>query len=203
VFVSVVGWQEVRSSYRRIAIILERRGGQSRVEMTQLPRWPPKGLVSPWMLLEIPEIPGYLEDLTALNEQLKEAASWINPPSMWPDTFEAVLVERVREVSKVNAGVGPDLMSIVIPFPKIGCARVKFLPEHECSVVVSEQTTAEVLTASYTPWLIGPSILCPPTLTVGGFHVGLDGVKVDIIGSTQKGPVIFASSSYKRPGPPK
>jgi hypothetical protein len=196
-FITVPGWQEARSSFHPIIIELERKANDREVRVRHAPRWLPKGQ---WGLQELG---GYLsdQDLTALFERLRLAYR-STLPNMRLDALEAVLADCIRNVSRLNAGVGSDLLIVIIPFPKLARPRVKFLPEHEHRITLSNFAHTETLAAEYTPWLIGPSILHPPALNVGGSTVVLNGVAVDIVGSTPTGHIKAVTSSYKRVGPP-
>jgi hypothetical protein len=135
-----------------------------------------------------------------LTERLKAAA--YASGGMF-DAFEGILAETIREISRANpTRVGLNLMSILLPAPKLQRPRVKFLPLENHEVSLSSSTATETLTVYYTPWIIAPRILHPPKVQIGDSVVGVDGFGIDVVGANPAGSLLGLDGSYKRPAPP-
>jgi hypothetical protein len=192
---TIVGWQAAKKHARPVLIKLERRGNEKAVSRFHSPRW--------WEMnrtLCLDEIGGYLtaDDLQALGESLRDAGKSKDILG----TFERILAETVRRVSATNPGVGSDLMSVILPSPTRGLPCVRFLPSSDHQIEVQSAGELHVLSASYSPWLIGPAILHPPSIIVGSQTVNLGGVEVTIHGDEPTGHIRALSSSQRRPAPP-
>jgi hypothetical protein len=192
---AITGWQAVRKKGERpIFVELARKPNERSVSLLEKPRWwGRKGMV-------VGELGGYLtpEDLKSLAQKLSEAS---NSKDLL-QTFEDVLAEAVRNVSATNRGVGSNLMSVTIPNSKLGLAYVRFLPSSDHQIEVRVGGNAIALSASYTPWIIGPGILHPPSVIAGSYTLNLGGFQIMIHGEEPTGSIKGLHSSQRRPAAP-
>ena len=72
------------------------------------------------------------------------------------DDYEAMLVTSIRTVAEENDTVGKDCMSILMG--RLGPFRVRFLPNLDADLHRK---------AAYTPWVIGPGVMWPPSVLYG------------------------------------
>jgi hypothetical protein len=193
--VAITGWQAVRKkSARPIFIELEKKPNSQPVRRFDSPRWWKRNR------LVVGELGGYLspQDLESLGQKLLE----VSKSKELLQDFERILAEKACQVSATNPGVGSNLMSVTIPNSKLGLAYVRFLPSSDHHVEVRIGGNATVLSASYTPWIIGPGILHPPSVIAGSCTVNLGGFQIMIHGEEPTGSIKGLHSSQRRPAAP-
>lgn len=194
--IAIAGWQAVRKNAGRpIVIELGKRPNDRSVSRFRSPRWLPKD-----RNLLVGEIGGYLtrEQHESLGKKLVGASRSKDVL----EAFESILAKTIRVVSATNSSVGPNLMSVIIPSARRGSPRVRFLPSLEHQIEVRSAGELRVLSASYSPWLIGPGILYPPSIIVGTHSVILGGIEVTIQADEPTGSIMGLSSTQKRPPAP-
>ncbi len=151
--VIIAGWikrrrHSISRQPRPFMLRLRHRGRpRSTLEMEQLPRywdWPRQvGLCT------VGADPGPAR--TRLLGEVDQAG-FLNE-----DEYEALLVKCVRAVAENNDAVGKDCMSILMG--RQGPFRVCFLPNPDADLDRK---------AAYTPWVIGPGVMWPPSVLYGG-----------------------------------
>jgi hypothetical protein len=152
----VAGWASRRQHRidrqpRPFMLLLRHRGRpDSTLKIEQLPRY--------WdwsrqlRLCTIGADPG-----PAKTRLLQEAAQ---PVSRNQDDYEAMLVKCIRAVADDNDAVGKDCMSILMV--RQGIFRVRFLPNLDADLDKK---------AAYTPWVIAPGVMWPPSVLYGGLPI--------------------------------
>jgi hypothetical protein len=178
---------------------LERKANERHVSMPPSPRW--FGLRG----AAFGEIGGYLRpaEYEQVAERMKNAFQVGGLSESTLELMEAIMADTIRDVSKKYTTVGPNLMSITIPFPGLRRPRIRFLPAKDHTVVVSTPRTSENLIVYYTPWIIGSGILCPPSGEVGDSVVTCGNFEIEIRGAQPTGEIVGASLGQKRHEPPK
>lgn len=113
------------------------------------------------------------------------------------DYNEQVFTEAIRSVSARSPGVGPDCMSTLIPPPKVGWIRVRYIP--------NESSPAHSSVA-YSPWIVGPrNILAPSVMRGTGWNIPLGQFSVVLEGPQMVPPDdrVISWESQTRPKPPR
>jgi hypothetical protein len=196
--ITLAGWQSVRKrNCRPIVIRIEKRGGQKPVSVDHEERWWPTSKNT-----RLYEDGGYLRNVDgpSIMSKLRTAASGKSPA----DAVERVLAETIRDVSTRSPAVGPDLLSILLPHPNVPYpAVVNFLPASEHQIAIAADAATEVFSVFYSPWIIGPGCLLPPSAQIGQSETSLAGVHVVIAGAPPPSKRILGMHvSQVRPRPP-
>lgn len=180
------GWQKARRSARPIMIHLERKAKQRSVELSESPRWWPRA-----QNVRYHEIGGYVskDAATLLSQKMKAAARGDFR------AYEAALADTIRDISTRHpTSVGSNLLSITIPFYRYGIPCVRFLPteDHKVAILNAAGEKTEVLTTYYSPWLIGPAMIYPPSFEVGDSFISI----VAGTAKAQYAPFLFVADMY-------
>jgi hypothetical protein len=121
-----------------------------------------------------------------------------------PDETEGILVEAIRSVAQQTSYVGADCMSILLPPPKYGWARVRFLPSEPAKLEVVSRAGTQSLSAAFSPWVIGGGLVQGPSVLAGGMALNLGGFRVNLEAPQPTEPGIrMVMSSISRPPEPK
>src|SRR5262249_607420 len=91
------------------------------------------------------------------------------------DRAEKIMVETIRDVSGKRSVVGPDVMSILIPFPTENdpIIRVRYIPAGRGrGLLVAGDSRTEV-PVSFSPWVISPGAIRVPSVLT---NIKLDSV---------------------------
>lgn len=115
---------------------------------------------------------------------------------------ETFLAQVIREVSANVPEVGPDCMSIAISPPGFGEVRIKYITERPTiAQFISAKATRE-LSVAFTPWIIGPDGVLPPSLHRGGeMTYPVSGYTVVIEGTPHEdGPYLIFSQERPKLG---
>ena len=156
----VAGWQETRRRGLQpviVQIIKPRGNAAFTIERPQR-NWHLGGSIA---LITTPE--GYVSDneLSGFTEHL---------PTASPDESENLLVDGVRRVSSRNPqSVGPHCMSILLPPLGVAPIRVRFIPNapHTAVYTGQDQNMTPAFPIAFSPWIIGPNMLCAPSVQIG------------------------------------
>lgn len=199
--ITLAGWQWARRLVRPVVVEIVKPRDAVDVELREQSRhWYTAGKIA------LCENGGWFtsEDREFFEQQLQEVRK--RSPQDRPDAVIGALAEGVRRIGARNraAGnnvIGNDLMTIMLPPPGHVPIRVRFLPSevHEASVQSGENSrTLEVF---YSPWVIGPASLVPPSMRVGSGTVPLGSMEVDIEGAPPpgRGGIAALISSQSRP----
>jgi hypothetical protein len=83
-----------------------------------------------------------------------------------PDETESIISEFIQDISTNNLTVGSDCISILIPSPSeahLKSVRVRFIPKSE-HLAYKPQISEDQIKIAYSPWVIGPRMVCPPAM---------------------------------------
>lgn len=88
---------------------------------------------------------------------------------------EIILVNAIREVSKLNSLVGPHCISILIPSPSSPNISVRYFLDDSFAISETQKLPDDQYVWGYSPWIIGQKLCLPPSQITGGFtlKVGL------------------------------
>jgi hypothetical protein len=119
------------------------------------------------------------------------------------DSAEGVLVKTIRRVAKRSPYVGPDCLSILIPPPSVGWARVRYLPLSATSVTIRDSSgrVRQSLPAAFSPWIVSRGLLHAPSVLIGQMVLNLGGFVVHLEAPEPKGPGLRAVMSRVRRRP--
>jgi hypothetical protein len=97
------------------------------------------------------------------------------------DSAEQVLVQAIRKAAGRKGTIGPNCMSIALPrsgAASLSAPRIRFLPQ-DTQIAI---TSVEHVEVGFSPWVIAPGTMAPPshvvgnqTLHGGGFEVLIEG----------------------------
>ncbi len=110
------------------------------------------------------------------------------------DDYEALLVKCIRAVAETDDTVGKDCMSILMG--RQGPFRVRFLPNPDADLDRK---------AAYTPWVIGPGVMWPPSVLYGGLptlQAGPYQVTFERVPPVPPSSRVGAYGQPRRPAPP-
>lgn len=116
------------------------------------------------------------------------------------DAAEQALVAEVRRVRTRVPTVGPHCMSILLSM-RLGAPRVRYHPDGQHQLLLRPDTGLPV---TFTPWIIGPEVIAPPTVAVGAAMARFGRVQVDIEAPSlpDDSPIVLFVHSQDRPTPP-
>jgi hypothetical protein len=119
-----------------------------------------------------------------------------------PDESESVFVDQIRLVSSEHPDrVGPHCLSILLPHPKYGDPiRVRFIPTVEHSATLTSRSLSfgtRTAPVAFSPWIVGPDLLCAPSLMIGTHAVQIGQTRITLEGPEQRG--FSAIFSQRRP----
>jgi hypothetical protein len=123
------------------------------------------------------------------------------------DEVVGILLSLIRSAAGRSSFIGPDCMSTAIYPPHWNpSAHVRYLPVHEARFIDDIfSSPPKALPATFSPWIITPRLVQPPSITVGptldvvagGFRVVIDGPK-----PPTDSPLVFLMTDQKRPDQP-
>ncbi len=124
-----------------------------------------------------------------------------------PDEAENVLVDTIRDVASKSVVVGANCMSILLPPPRFGTARVRYVGVDRVAAQISSregEARSPILPAAFSPWIVGAMGVHAPSILVGNmtFNVGDFEVKIDAPALTGPG-IRGAIGSIERPRIPR
>ena len=117
---------------------------------------------------------------------------------------EALLVNKIREISQRNPLVGPHCISILLPPPSNPNILVRYFTADSCRISESQRLEDDQEVYAYTPWIISPKMCLPPAQIIGeGFIFRTEPFSVHFVSQTPKHPVLLLGhSGQKRPKMP-
>lgn len=101
------------------------------------------------------------------NQVLSDLARRIGEVRMPPAPCRDLLVDTIRSAARTSSVVGPDCMSVLIPRASLGVVDVSYVPSDKPLTLVAEGDESFQLPATYTPWIVGPSLVLAPSISVG------------------------------------
>jgi hypothetical protein len=196
-YITVAGWRMRRRYLKPFVLELENPQGSSVLKIGRGDRY--------WVEGQNVRLHGIGVELSA--EQQRRLASRLREQGAYRGDWRAarqVLSETVLELAGTPIGVGANAMSIALPHPKIGIPEVAFLPteDHDAPLITGRGITIDVEPVFFTPWLIGPMVLYPPSAEVGDTRINLGGTEVHVEGAPSTKGLLALSTSVRRPPPP-
>ncbi|WP_291832694.1 hypothetical protein [Brevundimonas sp.] len=192
-YLTLAGWQGQRHGARPIVMEIERREGVTTVRRS--PRRPAKG-----QEFRLHSIGARLS-----TEAFRARFASLRGEGGLNCTIEEVetrFAETIRETAMCVPSVGENLLSVVLPRPDLGPATCRFLPARPHAVRIRTATRDMVMDVAHSPWIVGPSVLYPPSAEIGETVMDLGGVPLVIVGAAPTSGLLGLSSSIRRPLPP-
>jgi hypothetical protein len=115
-----------------------------------------------------PDTNANLIDKLSLGARLKKCRS--------VDETEQLLVDTIRDVASQTPVVGVDCMSILLPPPSVGPARVRYLGTNEIAVQVvlpDGKTQSIKPPTAFSPWIVGSMAVHAPSVFNGDLTVNI------------------------------
>jgi hypothetical protein len=207
----LAGWQCRRMGSRIVwrpilhAISSEQQNGQIRCDLDSSPRhWQYERALRdgkscpPFRMVLIPQTADFPDAHTS------ELIARLEPVAHLPDTSRETLVTEIQRQAESVPTIGKDCMCIYIPFPSRTVVEADYIAaELEPRISVR----GELVSASFSPWIIGPTLLHAPSIIVGMQAAQMGQFVVRLRGpSPPNGPgprLTAAFSSQKRPKKPR
>ena len=191
-FLNLAGWQGAGIRARPVVVEISRRGGETSVERSHR-RWGPQDNF---------RIYGIGADIQAVKHRTVFAQFRTSTGiKATAGQVEGVLIDLIRSESAANATVGSHLLSVLLTRPDIGLNACRFIPtQPHAARVVTAQSEFEV-TVAHTPWVIGPSLVHPPSLAVGMLHLNLGETTSSVNGAPPQNGLSVLNSALRRPSP--
>lgn len=102
---------------------------------------------------------------------------WANAHTMMtPDQIAELLTATIRKLQQ--PGVGRDTSAVIIPNPGSDVVRSRFLPDIPHIDIFRRGIEDLLQEISYSPWVIGPGLIKPPTADIGRIHFFPGGTEV-------------------------
>lgn len=192
-YLTIAGWQRRRRGVRPVVIEIERRR-----RITTLQRSPRH--LSAGQEFRLHSIGAHIsaKELRARFASLRSERGL----DCTIEDVETRFVEVIREASIREPGVGANLLSVVLPRPDLGRPMCRFLPAAPHAARVRTAGCDMMMPVSHSPWIVGPSVLYPPSVEIGETVVDLGGLPFVIVGSAPTSGLLSLSSSVRRPLPP-
>lgn len=119
-----------------------------------------------------------------------------------PDECERVFVQAIRNTAATVPQVGSDCMSILLSPPAYGIGRTRSIPVQEARFLIVSAQRSFPTPGAYSPWIVSPQVVCPPTHIVGsGWSqpCGPYNVAMEAPAGSGAGGIVAAFSSQRRP----
>jgi hypothetical protein len=146
-----------------------------------------------------PDANADLLDQLALRTRLRSIRS--------ADEAESVLVDAIRDVASKTTVVGLNCMSILLPPPKFGRARVRYIGVDRVAARIELREGAIQSTevpAAFSPWIVGTMGVHAPSIIGGTFTFNVGDFEVTIDAPALSGPgILGAMGSIERPRAPQ
>jgi hypothetical protein len=192
------GWQWNGGHLRPVAIELQKPAGQVAVTLSRVtPRnWPKDKLFA------ICDTGGWMQGRSEYKEFLFERLRKIRIFEQ-PNAVIAALADTVRHISERERGViGQNLMSCLLPPPGREAVEVRLLPRDRHLLALHRSGgPIEHVEAAYTPWILGPSQFCAPSVIVGSWETSIGGIRITVSAPESTSGLLAAFSSHQRPDP--
>ncbi|MEJ7576864.1 MAG: hypothetical protein WKF74_07655 [Pyrinomonadaceae bacterium] len=188
---AVAGWQETRrlGLHPVIAQIIKPQGNTPIVIERPPRNWHLGGRIA---LLATPA--GYVSDIEL--SSLKK-----NLPTASPDIAEKLLVNSIRRVASRNPqSVGKHCMSVLLPPLGVAPIRIRFIPNapHTAVFTSQSQNIKREISVAFSPWIIGPNMLCSPSVQVGSGRLQMGPFEIEIEApNSEKGILGFMGSQHR------
>jgi len=198
----IVGWQWSKKRYRPVVIGLSKPSKSSVFHMQCLPRY--------WYLERGPaDASGkrtYRFNIAvapAANMTRAQVRDIISRTcDRTRDDAEKILVEAIREISRVVPEVGSHCISVLLAPPWVARAWVRYIPLQgpaQATLTTTEGIKLH-LPVAFCPWLIGPDGIMAPSVLAGSTQVSLGRYLVSIEAPYGETGLL---SSLRRPPLPK
>lgn len=97
-------------------------------------------------------------------------------PQLTHDEIAEFLTATIRKHEQ--PGVGPHTSAVIIPLPGSAPVRSKFFANAPHHILIRSPQTDLRLETGYSPWVIGPGLIKPPTADVGGMIFDAGGIQI-------------------------
>ena len=187
------GWQwSRRHPPRPILVGLRKQAGTLDVTVWRSVRHVGRG----YQFAATPEVNLQTSDVDVIRSGLRGIQS--------PDDAEQVMVRAIRAVSKRLSSVGPDCMSILIPPPAVGWARIRYIPVAPAGLVLRSRSDGRIVTtapASFSPWVVAPGLVHAPSVLAGHMTLHAGDFTVHLEAPELKGPGLRGAMGSLEPPP--
>ncbi len=97
-------------------------------------------------------------------------------PPLTHDEIAEFLTATIRKHEQ--PGVGPHTSAVIIPLPGSAPVRSRFFASTPHHILLRSSKADLRLETGYSPWVIGPGLIKPPTADVGGMNFNAGGIEI-------------------------